>query len=470
MNKNFADDALRGLLGRRVPAWARCALVLLATAVFAVFAYHARYAKIDEFTGFRAEELIRFTTVVLAALYALTAAVALHIGRRLNFGAQMLFCVVIGAILLAKVSLFDYVSDDYDIFLSGWIYSYSQMGIKEGLGSYIGSDYTPPYLYLLLLISRVKNYPWQYLVKIVSLAFEALMAYAVTKLAGLKVRGDAGRAVLFCLTLMLPTVVFNGAYWGQCDVIYTSLCLTALYMALQKKSARSMILFGMALSFKLQTVFFLPALLPLWLRKDIKLRHLALIPAAYMAMMIPAFWGGKSLHHALTVYTAQASTYNFMTVNGPSLYNFLPASMDRGTLYTMFSGMAMALGMAMLAIVCLMVCLHREHITREGTLLTCLLVLGGVPFFLPKMHERYTFGADVLALVIAAYRPKRMALPLLFGLASYICYTGGLPGDAIFDLKWATLFQGAAVALTAAALYKSLHEEKTEAVLTEVKA
>ena len=135
-----------------------------------------------------------------------------------------------------------------------------------------------------------------------------------------------------------------------------------------------------------------------------------------------------------------------------------------------FSGMAMALGMAMLAIVCLMVCLHREHITREGTLLTCLLVLGGVPFFLPKMHERYTFGADVLALVIAAYRPKRMALPLLFGLASYICYTGGLPGDAIFDLKWATLFQGAAVALTAAALYKSLHEEKTEAVLTEVKA
>ena len=251
---------------------------------------------------------------------------------------------------------------------------------------------------------------------------------------------------------------------------FDSASKTALYMALQKKSARSMILFGMALSFKLQTVFFLPALLPLWLRKDIKLRHLALIPAAYMAMMIPAFWGGKSLHHALTVYTAQASTYNFMTVNGPGLYNFLPASMDRGMLYTMFSGMAMALGMAMLAIVCLMVCLHREHITREGTLLTCLLVLGGVPFFLPKMHERYTFGADVLALAIAAYNPKRVWLPLLFGLSSYICYTAGLPGDAIFDLKWATVFQGAAVALTAAALYRSLNEEKAEAALAEVKA
>lgn len=75
---------------------------------------------------------------MLAALYALTVAVELHIGRKLNVGAQALLCVVVGLILLAKVSLFDYVSDDYDIFLSNWIYEYSQMGIKQGLGTYIG--------------------------------------------------------------------------------------------------------------------------------------------------------------------------------------------------------------------------------------------------------------------------------------------------------------------------------------------
>ena len=68
MNKNVADDALRGLMGRRMPAWARYALVLAATAVFAVFAYHARYAKIDEFTGFRMEEMTRLIAGVLADL------------------------------------------------------------------------------------------------------------------------------------------------------------------------------------------------------------------------------------------------------------------------------------------------------------------------------------------------------------------------------------------------------------------
>ena len=204
--------------------------------------------------------------------------------------------------------------------------------------------------------------------------------------------------------------------------------------------------------------------------KFIKLRHVLLIPVAYLGMMVPAFWGGKSLHHALTVYMTQAGTYNFITVNGPSLYHFLPAGMDKEMLYTMFSGMALALGMAMLAAVCLLLCLRREQITQESVVLACLLVLGGVPFFLPKMHERYTFGADVLSLVTAAYCPKRVVLPLLFGLASYICYTAGLPGDAIMELKWATLCQGAAVALTAAALWRSLHEDKENACLTEVKA
>lgn len=470
MNKDFADDALRTLAKRRAPAWAQALLFVLATAVFAVFAYHARYARLDEFAAFRLEELTRFTAGVFTALYAVTLLVQLRIGRKMPLGSQVLLSVLVGAILLAKISLLDYVSDDYDIFLSNWIYEYSEMGIKEGLGTYIASDYSPPYLYILLLISRVKNYPWQYLVKAASILADLLLGYAVMKLASLKIRGTGSKLMILNLTMILPTVVFNGAYWGQCDAIYCSLCLMALYMGLKKRGAACMMFFGAALSFKLQTVFFLPVLLPLWLRKDIKLRHVLLIPAAYLGMMVPAFWGGKSLHHALTVYMTQAGTYNFITVNGPSLYNFLPTGMDKEMLYTMFSGMALALGMAMLAAVCLLLCLRRERITQESVVLACLLVLGGVPFFLPKMHERYTFGADVLSLVAAAYCPKRVVLPLLFGLASYICYTAGLPGDAIMELKWATLCQGAAVALTAAALWKSLHEDKENACLTEVKA
>ncbi|MBR2942625.1 MAG: hypothetical protein IKB82_04425, partial [Clostridia bacterium] len=62
---------------------------------------------------------------------------------------------------------------------------------------------------------------------------------------------------------------------------------------------------------------------------------------------------------------------------------------------------------------------------------------------------------------------RRVALPLLFGLASYICYTAGLPGDSIFVLKWASMFQLAAVVLAACELVTALRRDNEAA---EVKA
>lgn len=470
MKKDFVSEALRALLGKRCPPLARALLAAAATAVFYLFALNARYAILDDFASFQYDAFLRTIAVMFTAIFAVSACVQMSAGKKLPLYALVGLLVITGCVTLGKISLLDYVSDDYDIFLSDWIYSYSGMGIKEGLGTYIGSDYTPPYLYLMLLISRARNFPWIYMVKALSMLTDVLLGYAVMKLCSLKAKGAGTQLLAFQIAQILPTVVFNGAYWGQCDAIYVSFCLLALYLSLSGKPVRGMGAFGVALSFKLQTVFFLPALLPLWLRKDIKLRHVLMIPVMYMVMMIPALWGGKSMHHVLTCYLQQAGRYNFITMNGPSLYQFLPLEgMDPATLYEMFGGMAMMLGFAMLLIACAMVCLRRQALTRENTLLFSLLILGGVPFFLPKMHERYTFGADVLALVLALHNPRRIALPLLFGLASYICYTEGLPGEPVMALKWAAVFQALGIALTAASLWRGLNAGDAPA-LTEVKA
>ena len=469
MTKNFVSDALRGGLKKKPPVLLRALGVLLSAAVFYVFALNQRYAMIDEFSGYRMQELIRITAAAYTAIFAVSLSVQQLIAKKQPVWMHLLLAVITGAVLLGKISLLDYVSDDYSIFLSGWIYEYSQMSLKEGLGTYIASDYTPPYLYLLQLISRLDNYPWQYMVKAIPMAFEILMGYALAKLVSLQKPGEGAQLMTFHIASILPTVVFNGAYWGQCDVIYTSLCLMAVYMGLTRRSARSMIFFGLALAFKLQTVFFLPVMLPLWLRKDIRLRHLVLIPVAYMTLMLPALWGGKSLRHVLTVYLQQADQYNFITMNAPNLYQFLP-DLDSTMLYEMFSPMAMMLGFAIVMIMCAVLCVHREHLTVDASLLACLLMLSGIPFFLPKMHERYMFGADVLSLVLAVYAPRRILLPLCFGFASYLAYTAGLPGDRLLDLKWAGMVQMVGVALTGAELWRALHTGGQEAALSEVKA
>ena len=469
MKKNVVSDALRTGMNKQPGRLVRAVLWVLAVCVFFVFARYARYAKIDDFSGYKTSEMQIFSGVIFGVIYAVSYAVQLRAGRKLPVYMHVLLAVLTGLVLLAKISLLDYVSDDYDIFLANWIYEYSQMGWKEGLGTYIGSDYTPPYLYLMQIISRVKDYPPQYLVKAISIAFDVLMAYAIMKLASIRVKGEGAQLLIFHIASRLPTVVFNGAYWGQCDVIYTSFCLMALYMGMRGRSARSMIFFGLALSFKLQMVFFLPVLLPLWLKKRIKLRHLWLIPATYMVMMIPALWGGKSMHHVLTVYLQQAGQYNFISMNAPNWYQLLP---DIGSelLYNMFGPMAMALGFACVMAMCALVTVYRDRLNQDSTLLVCLLMLSGIPYFLPKMHERYTFGADVLSLVAAAYLPgRRFLLPLCFGFASYVAYTAGLPGDRIMDLRYAALFQGVGVALTAAELWRSL-QKKTDAAVMGVKA
>ena len=469
MMKPVVSDALRGALGRRAHPAVQAALWALATAVFYLLAMDARYAMIDEFAAYGTQALVRIVAVAFTAIFALSYAVQLRVGRHLALHVQLLLGLVTGLVLLAKISLLDYVSDDYAIFLSNWIYDYSNMGIKQGLGTFISSDYSPPYLYLMLLVSRVRNYPWQYLVKAISVFFEVLLATGAMKLSALRVKGALAQLLIYHMVSILPTVVFNGAYWGQCDAIYVSLAMMGLYLALTRRPAAGMLLFGVALSFKFQTVFFLPVLLPLWLRRDIGLKHVLLIPAAYMGMMIPALWGGKSLHHVLTVYLQQADAYNIITMNGPNLYQFLPDTISSNALYNMFGAMAMALGVAMMALVCYALCTRRARVTQEATVLACVLMLGGLPFFLPKMHERYTFGADVLSIVPTAYRPRRIAATLCFGFASYAAYTAGLPGDMIMDLKWAALFQLAGIVLTAAELWRVLSEVQ-EPVIMEVKA
>ena len=470
MKKNVVSDVLRTGLNKAPGKIARLVLWVLAVAVFFVFARYARYAKIDDFSGYKTGEMQMLSGAVFGAIFAVAYGIQLCTGKKLPVYMHVLLGVITGAILLGKISLLDYVSDDYEIFLANWIYSYSKLGFKQGLGTYIGSDYAPPYLYLLQLISYVKDYPPQYLVKAISMAFEVVMAYGIMKISSLKVKGAGAQLLIFHIATLLPTVVFNGAYWGQCDVMYTSLCLLAVYMGMTNRSARSMLFFGLALSFKLQMVFFLPVMLPLWLQKKIKLRHLVLIPAAYMFMMIPALWGGKSMHHVLTVYLQQAGQYNFITLNAPNLYQFLP-DLDNKLLYDMFSPMAMVLGFACMMAMCALVTVYRDRLTADSTVLVCLLMLAGVPYFLPKMHERYTMGADVMALAAAAYAPRRrFLLPLCFGFASYVAYTAGLPGDRIMDLKFAAMFQTVGLALTAAELWRSLNEKKDHAVMAEVKA
>ena len=347
---------------------------------------------------------------------------------------------------------------DYTVFLLPWYQQMQPLSFAQAMREEIG-NYTMPYRYFIWLMTRVPLPP-MYLYKLTTLLFEPLLAYAVMRLFELRAekRSLGGALSAYLLTLALPTVVFNGAYWAQCDAIYAGLALGGLYMGLKKRPCASIVLFTVALSFKLQAIFLLPKLLPLWSVERLRLRHLLLAPPVYMAMLVPALIGGKTLHSVLTVYLQQANNYTELTMNAPSIYQLMPTASFRE-----FNGMGILFALALVFCLCAAMYQKRRTLTAQSMILCAALMCLAIPLVLPRMHERYFFLADVLALVVVAYNPKRFYLPLAVGFASYCCYVEALPGPALYPLSYMSLIMIGATALVAYDLARQLRADEAGA-------
>ena len=91
--------------------------------------------------------------------------------------------------------------------------------------------------------------------------------------------------VCFAVVLFAPTVVVNSSAWGQCDSIYAAFCLGSLYFLLRNKPWWACVFFGVALSFKLQAIFFLPVLIIVLVVNRQRLLALLAVPATFAVML-----------------------------------------------------------------------------------------------------------------------------------------------------------------------------------------
>jgi Gpi18-like mannosyltransferase len=217
--------------------------------------------------------------------------------------------------------------------------------------------------------------------------------------------------------LLFPTVVFNSAVWAQCDIIFTSFLLLALYFFITEKNTAAMLAIGLALSFKIQTVFIVLLPLSLWVQGKLSLRDILLIPAVYVLSILPCFFAGRPFLDLLFVYQQQAGEFRSLTQFAPSVYQFFgwaPADIfTKGGIW--FTSCLVFLFTAW-------VWKFRPAITTGFMIHTATLSSLLIPYFLPRMHERYFFLADVLCLLYAFYRPGRYYVPILTGLSSLFCY------------------------------------------------
>ena len=163
-----------------------------------------------------------------------------------------------------------------------------------------------------------------YLIKLLSVLFDVLLAYGVMMIVDRFTESQNIKLASFFTVLLLPTVFLNGALWAQCDSIYAALAILGLWLALEKKPVLSVLCFTLSVGFKLQAVFILPIVAVLLLTKKYKLWHMALFPAFYIALVIPAVIMGKPFIETLTLYLSQTGSIGSgLNYNSPSVYALL---------------------------------------------------------------------------------------------------------------------------------------------------
>lgn|GEM_PF-250665 len=294
-----------------------------------------------------------------------------------------------------------------------WYQTLRQQGIGEALAANF-SNYTPPYTYFLALATLTHDFLSPLVaIKLIPICFDLLGAFFIYKIVKLKYRDGNLPYLAAALYFTAPTVILNSAYWGQADSLYTALLLVCLYFLMTEKPFAAMLFFGLAFSMKAQSVFLLPFLGVMLLRKRIHWLSLGLIPLVYLLAISPVLLLGRPLEDALLVYLRQSDSYAALSMNAPTVYFLFPNDWYR---------LIFPLGVAAAGILLL----RWMYITSRSTavldqkylILLALISTALTPFVLPKMHDRYFYPSDVLSILLAFHYPSLWFIPILYQFVS----------------------------------------------------
>jgi Gpi18-like mannosyltransferase len=341
-----------------------------------------------------------------------------------------------GVLLLASAAVrlltYNTITSDYTYFIAKWI---NELATHTWLTAFKTpfADYSPLYIYFLKILTFIPVYTL-YSEKTLSFLFDLVIAYCtylILRDAGARPYTNSQLFFFAAVMLAIPTMIANTSLWGQSDSVYAAGVIACLYFILRDKPLGAAFAFGFAISIKLQAIFFLPILVGFYLRRGLhELGYLLLIPALYILSIIPAWLGGGSFKTLLFTYFNQSTEYTDLSVSAQSIFAFftyLPLTPSvRDVLF--WGGVTIA-GLSAIGIAFLVSRIPPERTAVYKIIFLSLLCVLVIPYFLPRMHERYFYLADMLSVIYAFYRPQHWYLPFVIVLSSLFSYTPFLSGQ-----------------------------------------
>lgn len=327
---------------------------------------------------------------------------------------KMLFLFAIS--LMLRVSLFDTESGDYRVFLSRWYDYIVENGGYAALKNKF-HNYQMPYLYLLATATYLPIKKL-YAIKLISVLFDYIAAIFVYKIVKIKYGNNSYLPLLsMFIFLFTPTIFLNSSGWGQCDAIYSSFLLISGYYCLKEQYNKVFIFFSIAFTFKMQAIFFAPILLILCYKKKTNVLNFLYLPFIYFISILPARLIGRSWEDLLSIHLRQSSNYHELSMNAPNIYAWIS-----NDYYHVVTIAGIIFSIALLVFACCYICKKITIETPSRWIEIILFFLILVPYFTPKMHDRFFYPADVFSVIYFFYFPQRFYIPLMMLTASIFVY------------------------------------------------
>lgn len=333
-------------------------------------------------------------------------------------------CFVAG--MFARYALRGLISGDFNDYLEPWFYAIKSNGLSEQVGNY---SFT--YQFVIWILTKFDVNPL-YSYKLVSCLFDLTLAFVVAII----VKGESSKtfggvdlwAIAFCAIWLSPVVFINSSGWAQCDSIYSTFALLAVYMLDKEKYNLSMILLGVGFAFKLQTVFIFPVFVFFYYAsKKFSIIKFLLVPIGLFAVSAPLLLWGRDLSEILGIYLWQSDTYFEMSHSFQSIWTLLCGGIYDTNCYPHMKYPSIVFTAFALVLVMLWFLQKGKSCRGKNLYILSFLLVYTCVMFLPSMHERYSYLYEILAIVIAVLVPK--TLPLCFGL---ICLSLNTYGAFLF--------------------------------------
>jgi len=266
------------------------------------------------------------------------------------------------------------------------------------------------------------------------------------------------RQILYSVIVFLPTVILNSSCWGQGDSVYTAFCILTIVYICKENYRMAFIFYGIAFAFKLQSVFLLPILLILYVRKKFSILYFFFVPAINIILCLPAIIAGRPITDVILIYGKQMVAYPEMSLNYPNIYQIIQFPRTVGFMSLALSIALLLLGFYAYIIVRNKMNLHSQDIVRGSIwcVWTCCM-------FLPMMHERYSYMMEVL-LVLYAFMIKKIKWGIsavTVNIVMVCAYNYVLFNTSVFDMKILAIINFVLYVVFSIEILNSLKEVKS---------